>query len=146
MEVIFIKDLKNQGKKGQIKEVKDGYAENFLIKNGYAIKKTKENVAKLNYEQAKKAKEDENNKNLAEELKKKLDKEILEFKVKTGEGDKVFGSISLKQIKEELTNKGYKIDKSLIEIVNPIASLGFHNVNINLYPKVTATIKVHLIK
>lgn len=146
MEVIFIKDLKNQGKKGQIKEVKDGYAENFLIKNGYAIKKTKENVAKLNYEQAKKAKEDENNKNLAEELKKKLDKEILEFKVKTGEGDKVFGSISLKQIKEELTKKGYKIDKSLIEIVNPIASLGFHNVNINLYPKVTATIKVHLIK
>ena len=54
MEVIFIKDLKNQGKKGQIKNVKDGYAENFLIKNGYAVKKTKENVSKLNHELAKK--------------------------------------------------------------------------------------------
>ena len=53
MEVIFIKDLKNQGKKGQIKNVKDGYAENFLIKNGYAVKKTKENLNKLNCELAK---------------------------------------------------------------------------------------------
>ena len=62
MEVIFIKDLKNQGKKGDIKNVKDGYAENFLIKNGYAVKKTKENLSKLSHEQAKKAQEDENSK------------------------------------------------------------------------------------
>ena len=98
MEVIFIKDLKNQGKKGQIKKVKDGYAENFLIKNGYAVKKTKENLSKLNHEQAKKAKEDAENKKQAEELRKKLSKVILEFKVKTGEGDRVFGSIRIKQI------------------------------------------------
>ena len=58
MEVIFIKDLKNQGKKGQIKNVKDGYAENFLIKNGYAVIKNKENLAKLNREQANKAAQD----------------------------------------------------------------------------------------
>ena len=55
MEVIFIKDLKNQGKKGQIKNVKDGYAENFLIKNGYAVKKTSENLKKLEHENAKRA-------------------------------------------------------------------------------------------
>ena len=54
MEVIFIKDLKNKGKKGQIKNVKDGYGQNFLIKNGYAVKKTKENLAKLNHELFKK--------------------------------------------------------------------------------------------
>ena len=54
MEVIFIKDLKNQGKRGEIKNVKDGYAENYLIKNGYAVKRTKENLAKLNHELAKK--------------------------------------------------------------------------------------------
>ena len=58
MEVIFIKDLKNQGKKGQIKNVKDGYAENFLIKNGYAVIKNKENLAKLEREKSNKAKED----------------------------------------------------------------------------------------
>ena len=108
MEVIFIKDLKNQGKKGQIKKVKDGYAENYLIKNGYAVKKTKENLSKLNHEQAKKEKEDENNKQKAKELKEKLSKVILEFKVKTGEGDKVFGSISIKQIKDELLKKATK--------------------------------------
>lgn len=146
MEVIFIKDLKNQGKKGQIKNVKDGYAENFLIRNGYAVKKTKDNLLKLNQEQAKKAKEDANNKKIAEELKEKLSKETLEFKVKTGEGDKVFGSISIKQIKDGLSEKGYKIEKNMIEPTNTISSLGFHNVNINLYPEITAIIKVHVIK
>jgi len=146
MEVIFIKDLKNQGKKGQIKEVKDGYAENFLIKNGYAVKKTKENVSKLNHELAKKKAEDEENKKKAIELKDVLSKVTLEFKVKTGEGDKVFGSISVKQIKDELEKKGYKIDKNQIAIDGIIQSLGFHDVIINLYPEIQAKIKVHVIK
>ena len=139
MEVIFIKDLKNQGKKGQVKNVKDGYAENFLIKN-------KQNYQKLEQEQNKKKKEDIENKKKAEILKKELEKITLEFKVKTGQGDKVFGSISIKQIKEGLLKEGYKIEKSQIEINNTIASLGFHKVNINLYPNVVATIKVHVIK
>lgn len=146
MEVIFIKDLKNQGKKGQVKNVKDGYAENFLIKNCYAVKKTKENLLKLNQEQTKKAKEDAANKEEAKLLKEKLSKVTLEFKVKTGEGDRVFGSISIKQIKDELAKQGYKIEKSAIELTNNISSLGFHNVNINLYPEITAQIKVHVIK
>ena len=58
----------------------------------------------------------------------------------------MFGSISIKPIKEELAKKGYQIEKSMIEIPNPIASLGFHNVNINLYPEVVAVVKVHVIK
>jgi len=146
MEVIFIKDLKNQGKKGQIKEVKDGYAENYLIKNGYAIKKTKENVAKLNHELAKKEQEDEKNKAEALKLKDELSKVVLEFKVKTGEGDKVFGSVTPKQIKEELEKKGYKIEKNKIDKTMPIASLGFHNVEINLYNDISTIVKVHVIK
>ena len=146
MEVIFIKDLKNQGKKGQVKNVKDGYAENYLIKNGYAVKKTKENLLKLNQEQTKKAKEDAANKEEAKLLKEKLSKVTLEFKVKTGEGDRDFGSISIKQIKDELAKQGYKIEKSAIELTSNISSLGFHNVNINLYPEITAQIKVHVIK
>lgn len=146
MEVIFIKDLKNQGKKGQIKTVKDGYAENFLIKKGYAVMKTKENLAKLQAEQRNKAAVAAENKQNAEILKKELDKLVIEFKVKTGEGDKVFGSISIKQIKDELQKKNFKIDKSQIEILSPIAALGFHNVDIKLYPGITSTIKVHVIK
>ncbi len=146
MEVIFIKDLRGQGKKGQIKNVKDGYAENYLIKNGYAVIKNKENLQKLESEKSKKAAEDEKNRKLAEELKIKLSKEVLEFKVKTGEGDKVFGSISIKQIKDELVKLGYKIDKNQIEITSPIQSLGFHNVTINLYTGIKGQIKVHVIK
>ena len=146
MKVIFLKDLKNQGKKGQIKEVKDGYAQNFLIKNCYAVAKTKENLAKLHAEQAKKAATDQENKKQAELLKVELDKTVLEFKVKTGESDRVFGSISIKQIKDELQKKNFKVEKSQIEVTNTISSLGFHNVKINLYPGVEATIKVHLVK
>ena len=146
MEVIFIKDLKNQGKKGQVKNVKDGYAENYLIKNGYAVKKTKENLQKLNYELAKKEKENQANKQAALELKEKLAKVVLEFKVKTGEGDKVFGSISVKQIKDELNKKGYKVEKSAIKLDTTISSLGFHNVDLELYNDVIATVKVHVIK
>ena len=146
MEVIFIKDLKNQGKKGQIKNVKDGYAQNFLIKNGYAVAKTKENLSKLEHENAKKAEEDKNNKQVAEELKQKLEKVVLEFKVKTGEGNKVFGSISQKQIKDELQAQGFKIEKNQIDNSKQISSLGFHNVDITLYAGITATIKVHLVK
>ena len=146
MEVIFVKDLKNQGKKGQIKNVKDGYAENFLIKNGYAVIKNKQNLAKLEQEKNNKAKIDAMNKKEAEALKKKLDKVVLEFKVKTGAQDKVFGSISIKQIKEGLEKEGYKIEKSQIETNGSIASLGFHHININLYPDIIAKIKVHVIK
>ena len=146
MEVIFIKDLKNQGKKGQIKNVKDGYAENFLIKQGYAVKKTKESLAKLECEQRNKAAQDAESKKQATSLKSELDKVVLEFKVKTGEGDKVFGSISVKQIKDELQKKNFKIDKSQIDITNSISSRGFHNVDIKLYPGITATIKVHVVK
>lgn len=146
MEVIFIKDLKNQGKKGEIKKVKDGYAENFLIKKGYAVMKTKESLAKLECEKRNKAAADAENKKNSENLKKELDKLVIEFKVKTGEGDKVFGSISVKQIKDELLKNNFKIDKSQIEILSPIAALGFHNVDIKLYPGITATIKVHVVK
>lgn len=146
MEVIFIKDLKGQGKKGDIKKVKDGYGENFLIKNGYAIIKNKENLARLEKEKENKRKEDANNKKQAEALKKELDKLVLEFKVKTGEGDKVFGSVSLKQVKDALQKEGYKIDKSQIELTSAMSSLGFHHVNINLYLGVIATIKAHIVK
>ena len=145
MKVIFIKDVKGQGQKGEIKEVKDGYAKNFLIKNGYAIKETKESLKILNREQQAKKQEDEENRKKALKDKESLEKEKLSFTVKTGEHDKVFGSISVKQIKEKLDQK-YKLDKKQIIINNPIASLGFHEVQINLYKDIVATIKIEVKK
>ena len=146
MEVIFIKDLKNQGKKGQIKNVKDGYAENFLIKQGYAIMKTKENLSKLQNEQHQKELEDKEKEKESIELKAKIEKLTLEFKVRTGEDDRVYGSISTKQIKEALQKENIKIDKNQIENDYPISTLGFHNVNIKLFPNITAKVKLHLVK
>lgn len=145
MKVIFIKDVKGQGQKGEIKEVKDGYAKNFLIKNGYAIKETKESLKILNREQQAKKQEDEENRKKALKDKESLEKEKLSFIVKTGEHDKVFGSISVKQIKEKLDQK-YKLDKKQIIINNPIASLGFHEVQINLYKDIVPTIKIEVKK
>ena len=146
MEVIFIKDLKNQGKKGEIKTVKDGYAENFLINKGYAIKATKENIDKLNQDKAKAKEDDEKKKLEARKLKEKLEKVVLTFKVKTGEGDKVFGSISLKQIKDELNKEGYSFEKQQIKLLDSLDSLGFYNDELTLYKDITAKVKVHLIK
>ena len=130
MEVIFIKDLKNQGKKGEIKEVKDGYAKNFLIKNGYAVMKNEKSLSEL--------KRSLNNE-------KKLDEEIYRFKVKRGENDKVFGSVSIKQIKEKLDEK-YDISKNQIMLDNPLTSLGYHKVCINLYKDINAIINIELTK
>ena len=145
MKVIFIKDVKGQGQKGEIKEVKDGNEKNFLIKNGYAIKETKESLKILNREKQAKKQEDEENRKKALKDKESLEKEKLSFIVKTGEHDKVFGSISVKQIKEKLDQK-YKLDKKQIIINNPIASLGFHEVQINLYKDIVATIKIEVKK
>lgn len=144
MEVIFIKDLKNQGKKGEIKNVKDGYAQNFLFKNKYAVPKTKTGLEILKKEEQQRQKEDELQRQNAKILKEKLEKEKIKFQVKTGEHDKVFGSISAKQIKEKL--KEYKIEKNQILLDHSLSSLGFHNVKILLYKEIIATIKVELTK
>jgi large subunit ribosomal protein L9 len=146
MEVIFIKDLRGQGKKGDIKDVKTGYAENFLIKKGYAVLKTTESLKQLEKEKKEKKENDQKAHDEAVKVKEQIDKLTIEFKVKTGQGDKVFGSISPKQIKDELSNKDIKIEKNMIKMDESISSLGFHKVNIELYPKVIAELKVHLVK
>lgn len=146
MKVIFIKDLRGQGKKSEIKEVSDGYAQNFLIKNGYAVKYTKTSSTRLENDLILNEKETKRKIEEALKIKESLEKLNLKFPVKTGVQDKVFGSISSKQIEAELTKKGFKIDKKNIEIVNPISSLGYHNIVINLFKNVSANIKIEVVK
>ena len=144
MKVIFLKDLRGQGKKDEIKEVKDGYAENFLIKNGYAIKYTQRSNEILS-KQIEKRKEDENELiKECEKIKSELENKEIVFKVKTGKDGKVFGSVSSKQISEELGKLGYKIDKKKINIKDTVNTLGTTLVDINLHPKVILKLKVNL--
>ena len=133
MKVIFIKDLKGQGKKGDIKNVKDGYGMNFLIKNGYAVIANEGNVKHQETLNLKKQLEENEKINEAKKLKNLIEKQTLKFYVKTGTADKVFGTISSKQIAAELKNKNINIDKKLIDKDMNINCLGTHIVKINLH-------------
>ena len=146
MKVIFLKDLKDQGKKNEIKEVADGYGQNFLIKKGYAILATPANVKKLEHDMSEQQLEENLYIKDMQSLKQKLEKEKFIFKAKTGKQDMMFGTISVKQIKKELDNKVYQLDKKQIKLDTPITSLGIHNVKIELHKKVEATIKIQVVK
>jgi len=144
MKVIFIKDLKGQGKKGEIKNVKDGYGTNFLIKNGYAIVANEGNLKQFNTQKKKAEDKEQELINECEKIKEKLEKLTLKIKVKVGTQDRVFGSVSTKQIATELID--FDIDKNKIKINDPLTSLGTHIVTIELHKKVKANLKVELIK
>ena len=145
MKVIFIKDLKGQGKRNEIKEVKDGYAA-FLIKNGYVLAANEDNIKSHQRTLAKEELTEQKNIEECEKIKNKLSNVVLKFKVKAGASDKVFGSVSSKAIAEALKAKGFDIDKKTIILKDSITSLGVHNVEIELHKKVKALVKVELSK
>lgn len=144
MKVIFIKDVPGQGKKGEIKEVKAGYGQNYLIKNGYAVLATKLGFERLEQEKRELEKIEIEELKKAKELKKELEKVKLIFYVKTGEQNKVFGSISPKQIAMKLKEQGFEIDRKKIIIKKQLSTLGSHSILIEIHKQVIATIKVSL--
>lgn len=146
MKVIFVKDVKGQGKKNEIKEVADGYGQNFLIKKGYAVLANSSNMDKVQKEYAE-AKLEENLliKDM-QKVKSELEKQTLTFKAQTGGKDMMFGTISTKQIKKKLEKMGYKIDKTQIKLDHAITSLGIHDIDIELHKEVIATIKIKVVK
>lgn len=145
MKVIFINDLKKQGKKGDIKEVKDGYAA-FLIKNGYVVPANDGNLKQFNTQKEKEKLNETLKIKDCESLKNELEKLTIKIKVKTGASDRVFGSVSTKQINEELKKLNYSIDKNKIKLNDPLSCLGTHIVEIELHKQVIAKLKVNLEK
>ena len=145
MKVIFLQDVKKQAKKDEIKDVKDGYA-NYLISNKLAVPYTNKSVEVLNKEIQNRLDKEEEIINECNKIKNKLENKEIVFKVKTGAEDRVFGSISAKQISEELEKLGYKIDKKKIEVDGAINTLGHHQVKVNLHKKVSFNIDVVLNK
>lgn len=147
MKVIFLQDVKGKGKKGEVKNVADGYAHNYLFKNGLAEEATNSNVSALKGQKAAEEKKAAEELQDAKELKGFLEKEdtVVEIKAKSGEDGRLFGSITSKQIVEEL-KKQYKtkLDKRKIDLKNPIRALGYTKTSVRLHPEVSATLTVHV--
>ncbi|KOO45936.1 50S ribosomal protein L9 [Priestia koreensis] len=145
MKVIFLKDVKGKGKKGEVKNVSDGYAQNFLLKQNLAVEATNASIKALEGQKNKEKKEAVEELEQSKQLKETLEKLTVELKAKSGEGGRLFGSITSKQIAEELKKThNIKVDKRKIEMDDAIRALGFTNVPVKLHPEVTATVKVHV--
>jgi large subunit ribosomal protein L9 len=141
MKVILKTDVAKQGKKGQVIEVADGYGRNFLIKRGFAIEATKKSLELLSQQKDQANQEEVVKGEDAVKVKEDIENLTLTFKVKSNNG-LMFGSISSKQITEELQTKSVKIDKRKIVSGCPINELGMAVVRIEVYPKVFADLKV----
>lgn len=145
MKVILLEDVRPHGKKGEVIEVSDGFARNVLIKKGQAVEATPKAMNDLKLSNAHKAKVDAENLAEAKALAKTMEEWTVETKVKAGEGGKVFGSVSSKEIAQAIEDQfSQEIDKKKILLEEPIKALGVHEIKIKLHTEVTATIRVHV--
>lgn len=143
MKVILLEDVKSLGKKGQIVNVSDGYARNFVLPKKLGLEATSKNLNDLKLQKANEEKVAQQILEEAKELAKKVEAGKVEVKIKVGEGGRTFGSVSTKEIavavKEQM---GYDIDKKKIQLKDAIKTLGTHVVPVKLHQKVTAELKV----
>ena len=141
MKVVLLKDLKGKGKKGDIINVNDGYATNYLVPNGYAVVGTNSAVNEANQAKQANAYHEEQNRLKAQELANNLKGKSVTISVKAGANGKIFGSVTNKEVSVGLSQIGFDIDKKKIEL-EQVKSLGEYSAKLKLYPGITANIKV----
>ena len=147
MKVIFTKDVKGKGKKGEVKDVAIGYANNYLLKNNLAVEATPGNLKQLEAQKEKQKEKAKQELEEAKKLKETVENLTVELSAKSGDSGRLFGSITSKQIAEELKKTHQiKVDKRKIELDDPIRSRGFTNVPVKLHQDVTATLRVHVVE
>jgi large subunit ribosomal protein L9 len=146
MKVIFLQDVKGQGKKGEIKQVSDGYAANFLIPRGLAKPANESNVKMLEHQKQAEARQKEKEKEQARALAEKLKTTPVVVRAKAGDGGRLFGAVTTKHIAEELKNMKLDIDKRKIVLDEPIRTLGVTEVPVKLHPDVKATLRVQVVE
>ncbi|MEG0250644.1 MAG: 50S ribosomal protein L9 [Peptostreptococcus sp.] len=145
MKVILLKDVKGTGKKGELKEVSDGYARNFLIKKKFAIEASNTNVKELDEKQKSKERKAQIEYEEAVLLGKQMEDVSIVIEAKAGDGGRLFGSITSKEIAEQLKKqKSIDVDKRKITLDEPIRSLGSRFVDIKIHPKVTTKVRVDI--
>ena len=143
MKVILTEDVKSLGKKGDIVNVNDGYARNFILKTNKGIEANAKNLNDLKLKKANDDKIAQEHYEAAVELGKKIEAGKIEVSLKTGEGGKAFGSVSSKEIAQEVkAQMNLEIDKKKVQLKDAIKALGTYEVPVKLHPKVTAKLKV----
>jgi large subunit ribosomal protein L9 len=146
MQVILQMDVPALGKAGEIVNVKDGYGRNFLIPQKKAVLADPKNLRMLEHQKKAVAAKQQKLKKQAEELKNKLNSTTLTIARDTAEEEKLFGSVTTKDIADALRKEGFSIDRHMIHLENPIKSIGIYDVEIKLHPEVTGTVKVWVVK
>lgn len=145
MKVVLLEDVKSLGKKGQIVNVNDGYARNFILPKKLGLEANSKNLNDLKLQKQHQDKLAAQQLADAKELAKKLEGITVELKVKTGEGGKVFGSVSTKEIAQAVKKQfNIELDKKKMQLDEAIKICGVHNVNCRLHKDVTGTLKVHV--
>lgn len=145
MKVILLQDVKSLGKKGDVVEVSEGYARNMLLKKGLGKEATGKNMNDLKLQKANAEKLAKEALEAAQALGKEMEGKEIRVAVKAGEGGRVFGSVSTKEIAEEIKKQlGYEIDKKKLLLEAPIKTLGVTIVPVKLHTKVTTEIHVHV--
>ncbi len=145
MKIILKKDYDLLGDAGQVMEVKDGYARNFLIPNGIATSATSSNIKHFDETKRQQGRKMLKLINDAKTLATEIEKHAIKITVRTGEDNKVFGSVTSQMIADELTKLGFaELDRRKIHLAEPIKTLGDHEVDIRLMKDVIAKIKVHV--
>lgn len=143
MKVILIKDDKNLGKKGQIVQINEGYARNYVLPKGIGVEANNINLNNLKLKKANDEKVAQEILEQAQNLAKELSTKQVVVRIKGGEGGKTFGSVSSKEIATELNRQtGIEIDKKKIQLPEALKSFGTYEVSVKLHPKVTGTLKV----
>ncbi|MGI6113012.1 MAG: 50S ribosomal protein L9 [Mahellales bacterium] len=145
MKVILQQDVKGQGRKGDIVNVSDGYARNFLLPKGQAIEANKKNLARLKEQKAVEQKRKQQEQEEFSELAKRLSGMVVTINAKAGDQDKLFGSVTSKEIAEQLKGQfNIDIDKKKINLPEPIKHLGTFTVEVKLYPGISAQLQVNV--
>lgn len=147
MKLILLQDVKSVGKKGDLINASEGYAKNFLLPKKLAVEATKSNLNDYELKQKAEAKRKQEELEKAQEMKKQLDEKVVVIKVKTGSNGKLFGSVTNKEVAEEIIKQtGMDLDKKKVSIGDSIKMLGERTAVIKLYPKVTAEVTVKIVE